>query len=421
MKKIIILYFILFKSSLIAQSLSPTVVNSGGGYVQNGDKNLAFSVGETAVLQQISGNKALCQGFLCAKEEAQIAPVANFSANQTTINTGQSINFMDKSNNSPTSWEWTFNGGDPGKSENQNPGPITYNTPGTYAVTLKATNSAGNNSTTKAAYIIVKANIVAPVADFFASQTTVSVGDEVEFIDKSTNNPTAWTWTFDGGNITISTDKSPKVRYNTVGKFKVKLIAKNSAGQNSIEKADYIEVIQSALLPKPDFIADKNKIKIGDFVQFTDKSTNKPTKWLWSFPGGTPNTSDKQNPIIIYSTKGCYNVTLIAENGAGQAASLKTNFICVDGLIAIGDLKLSNLVKISPNPTSSILYLDFFEKSNGAVQIELLDCNSRIIKRLNTDSNATIPIDVSDLPSQLYYLKVQIKDKVFYEKVIIQK
>lgn len=85
------------------------------------------------------------------------------------------------------------------------------------------------------------------------------------------------------------------------------------------------------------------------------------------------------------------------------------------------ELNYLELLNLYPNPTSSILYLDFLEKSSETVQIEVLDCNSRMLKRLNTDSNATIPIDVSDLPSQLYYLKVQMKDKVFYEKVIMQK
>ena len=82
------------------------------------------------------------------------------------------------------------------------------------------------------------------------------------------------------------------------------------------------------------------------------------------------------------------------------------------------ELNYPEQLSLYPNPTSSILYLDFLEKSNETVQIEVLDCNSRIVKRLNTDSNATISIDVSGLPSQLYYLKVQMKDKVFYEKVI---
>jgi hypothetical protein len=78
-------------------------------------------------------------------------------------------------------------------------------------------------------------------------------------------------------------------------------------------------------------------------------------------------------------------------------------------------------LKVYPNPTTNILNLDFLEKSIEAVQIEVLDCNSKTLKKVNTDSNTTISIDLSDLPTQLYFLKIQMKDKTFYEKIMVQR
>ncbi|WP_299455215.1 GEVED domain-containing protein [uncultured Microscilla sp.] len=83
-----------------------------------------------------------------------IAPLAAFSANLTTINAGQSVSFTDQSSNAPTAWAWTFAGGSPANSSAQNP-QVTYSTPGTYAVTLTATNAGGSNTLTKTAYITV--------------------------------------------------------------------------------------------------------------------------------------------------------------------------------------------------------------------------------------------------------------------------
>lgn len=82
------------------------------------------------------------------------APVANFSGSPTTVTAGGNVNFMDASANSPTSWTWSFPGGTPSSSTAQNPS-ITYNTAGTYNVSLTATNSFGNNSITKTGYITV--------------------------------------------------------------------------------------------------------------------------------------------------------------------------------------------------------------------------------------------------------------------------
>lgn len=81
-------------------------------------------------------------------------PVAEFSANQTSITTGQSVSFTDLSTNNPTSWAWTFTGGTPSSSSTQNP-TVTYNTAGNYTVSLTATNSAGSDSETKTAFITV--------------------------------------------------------------------------------------------------------------------------------------------------------------------------------------------------------------------------------------------------------------------------
>lgn len=81
-------------------------------------------------------------------------PVADFSASATTVPVGSQVNFTDLSSNAPTSWSWTFSGGTPGNSSQQNP-TITYNTLGTYAVSLTAGNSFGNDTETKTAYINV--------------------------------------------------------------------------------------------------------------------------------------------------------------------------------------------------------------------------------------------------------------------------
>jgi PKD repeat protein len=82
------------------------------------------------------------------------APVADFTASAATITEGQSVTFTDTSTNGPTSWSWTFTGGTPSSSTDQNP-TITYNTAGTYTVELTAANSGGSDTETKIDYITV--------------------------------------------------------------------------------------------------------------------------------------------------------------------------------------------------------------------------------------------------------------------------
>lgn len=70
-----------------------------------------------------------------------------------------------------------------------------------------------------------------PTANFIASnQQCVLLGSELEFTDLSSNFPTQWAWSFEGGDPNTSTERNPKVTYNTPGIFKVTLIATNSIG-----------------------------------------------------------------------------------------------------------------------------------------------------------------------------------------------
>ena len=75
-----------------------------------------------------------------------VAPVAAFSS-AAGFCVNEPVNFSDQSTNSPTSWSWTFNGGTPPTSTQQNPANVIWSAPGTYTVTLSVSNSAGNNST----------------------------------------------------------------------------------------------------------------------------------------------------------------------------------------------------------------------------------------------------------------------------------
>ncbi|MDA8326794.1 MAG: PKD domain-containing protein [Nitrospiraceae bacterium] len=69
------------------------------------------------------------------------------------------VNFTDLSTTSPISWYWDF--GDGSTSTSQNPSHV-YASPGTYNVTLTATNSYGSGSLVKSGYIIAFSNSAAP-------------------------------------------------------------------------------------------------------------------------------------------------------------------------------------------------------------------------------------------------------------------
>jgi outer membrane protein assembly factor BamB len=79
---------------------------------------------------------------------------ALFSASDTDPCTGGSTHFSDLSNGEITSWEWTFEGGDPATSQLPDP-QVYYNDPGTYDVTLTVSDGANFSTLAITDYITV--------------------------------------------------------------------------------------------------------------------------------------------------------------------------------------------------------------------------------------------------------------------------
>ncbi len=81
-------------------------------------------------------------------------PAADFTADRTSLMEGESVQFTDMSTDGPTVWEWTFEGGTPHGSMEQDP-LITYQTEGTFSVTLEVRNRGGSDMITRSAFITV--------------------------------------------------------------------------------------------------------------------------------------------------------------------------------------------------------------------------------------------------------------------------
>ena len=72
--------------------------------------------------------------------------------------------------------------------------------------------------------------------------------------------------------------------------------------------------------PVSQFYSAYNAACINVPFSFNDQSSNTPTLWNWSFPGGSPASSSLQNPSITYSATGVYTITLISGNANGLSA-----------------------------------------------------------------------------------------------------
>lgn len=102
---------------------------------------------------------------------------AEFGVSNRTICSGQSVDFVDYSYHGVSGWTWNFPGGTPSSSTDQNP-TITYNSPGTYEVTLSATDGTTSDSETKTSYItVLEEGSTLPFVESFESYNNLTTSD----------------------------------------------------------------------------------------------------------------------------------------------------------------------------------------------------------------------------------------------------
>ncbi|HYV90620.1 MAG TPA: PKD domain-containing protein [Chitinophagales bacterium] len=139
--------------------------NAGANYAwSNGGNTQTISVtdsGSYSVIVSVGGCKNIDSIILSFIDCTQL-PQPGISAPDPTICEKFCMDFTDQSTNNPTAWLWTFEGGNPSTSTLQNPTQICYNLPGTYDVTLTASNAFGSLTQTFPNYITVYATPPAP-------------------------------------------------------------------------------------------------------------------------------------------------------------------------------------------------------------------------------------------------------------------
>ena len=152
----------------------------------------------------------------------------NFEANETKINPGDTIQFVDLTLYYPANWNWTF--GDGGNSTLQNP-THTYSTVGDYTVSLNTSNIIGYDVETKVDYISVRE---APTIDSVSiSNTNPEIDTTITFSATVTGDDLIYLWDF-GDESSYVTTSTATHSYSTPGEYTTSLIIENDYGVDEV-------------------------------------------------------------------------------------------------------------------------------------------------------------------------------------------
>ena len=120
-----------------------------------------LDAGEYTLKWEYSKDGSVDSGEDCAWVDYIVFPAsgdntltAAFTVDNNNPCDGESVNFISNSLGSITTWNWSFEGGEPATSDEENPS-VVYSTPGTYSVTLEVGDGVNTATITKNDYIVV--------------------------------------------------------------------------------------------------------------------------------------------------------------------------------------------------------------------------------------------------------------------------
>lgn len=163
------------------------------------------------------------------------------------------------------------------------------------------------------------------------------------------------------------------------------------------------------LAPVSDFTADFKTGNAPLEVKYVDLTANDPATWNWTFEGGVPATSAKQNPNVIYHNPGTYNVILETRNEFGTNIITREAYVTVNIPTGIVETSAEKYL-VYPNPAGEVLNID----CKIDFSYKLFDLAGEII---STGTN-TRTVSLSGLVSGLYILEMKIGNIVSRQKIL---
>ena len=375
----------------------------------------------------------IAAGYTCT-------PVADFAANKLATCAGNTFTFTSSSQIGASGGvNWTFQGGTPATSTATQV-IVTYPTPGTYSVSLTATNSVGSNTMNKTSYVTVvngTNGVLAPTMYDFEGATLPS---SITVVNRNTGSVA---WAQKTGNGANSTTKSIYLNNFT---------ASNIGG--------HIDIFET---PIYDF-TNTTGITLSYYYAYAKRSTTQNDSMkiqysldcggTWSNVLGIPTTAQMAtasggtlttafNPTAAqWVNKTIISSLLTALNNKPSvkfrfyfkvdASKTTANNVYIDQINITGnvvtsltELEKSMALAIYPNPTSASSTLDFTINSNEKAIVTLVDLMGRTLETatLTSDNDGHISHTVntgSKLASGVYIVNIDVNNQRVSKKLIIQ-
>lgn len=346
--------------------------------------------------------------------------------------TGQSVNFEDMSFNGPTSWSWTFQGGNPATSSQQNP-EVTFSNPGTYSVTLVASNFASSASITKTEFVTVLAlgENVLPFSEGFESFTSLENNDDHWIVINPDNSNVKWKLS---SNVAYTGSKSIYVNgrqnsLNAVETLQSPTYDLSGLSNNAVLRFKFSHARKS--------IVSNDRLQIhiskncGDFWSLRKTLNEDDLNTVTGNVTGefVPQSQDEWSEVEISSISSVFLNDQFRFRF--QFTSYAGNNLYIDDInlfdpsaVGLDEIKFVNYIEMYPNPTNIDVTFKYGMANSGDIRISVVDMMGRVVLQPVAGHKAAgeqiETIHTQSLSQGVYFVQLQSGGEQAVRKLIVQ-
>ncbi len=350
---------------------------------------------------------------------------ADFEADNIVVCEGQTVQFTDGSYHNANNWSWTFTGGSPSSSTAQHPS-VTYNTAGTYAVTLNAGDGSTTDTETKTNYITVlpASGRSLAVEEGFE---TLTLPDSEWFVD----NP-------DGSNgwaITSSAAAtgSKSLRLNNTSNDDGDIDEFVSSTIDLSNTSDFELSFKYAFAQKNSSNTDYMRVYVSnDCGESWSVRKNISSSTIATAPNTTSSfvpSSDEWEEVVVTNITASYWVSNFR---------FKIQFVSGGGNnVYIDDINLYNpesasvrenddvsLFRVFPNPARDLANVSFDLYQGNDVRVSLTDMLGKELQVINqgqlSSGTHQFEINTNALSKGIYFVNLAVDGKIITQKLVVE-
>lgn len=328
-------------------------------------------------------------------------PYADFSMDLASeCQVPATVQLQDYSVGTISSYSWSASGASFSNSSAPST-TATFNSPGTYTITLTVTNPAGD-SDSFSEEITISATPSVQVAN--TTPATCGEANGSAMINVSGGTPP---YDFDWNGLSAN---GPQANNAPGGTYSVEVTDDNGCSATTTVNVP----TTGGQAPVANFSYSSN----GNTVAFANNSQHGQS-YQWNFGDG--NTSAEPNPTHQYAGPGTYQVTLAVTNQCGtQQASQSVTIQSTTSIVADEN---APTVRAYPNPAHDRLTIDLASLPVGSVSLRLMNLQGQVLHQETQSHRGTAwqtTLEVSRFPAGIYTVVVQVKDQVIHRKIQIR-